>query len=282
VIAQGPAHVLDRVGDMAKENEKKGPEINWVGAIGSGLGSVTSAVLLSTTGAAGTWIGAGIGTFIITVGGAIYGYYLQRAKTGIEKTADKLNLPAPPSKRGSSRADTKTITAEKDPNQPAKSQQQPDDEAEMAAEGEEKTKPTFKKALRNINWKRVGGWALVLFAITMGIIFVFELATGRPVSSYTGGTSPESTGTSITGVQDPAQGEDSQQDQEQDPLAPQQDPEQQPEEEMEQPEQVPGEEEPQPGEQLPEEDAPVPVEPQPEQAPEQQPQQQEEGIEAPQ
>src|SRR5699024_12338748 len=113
--------------NMAKE---PGLQVNWVGAVGSGLGSVTSAVLLSTTGAAGTWIGAGIGTFIITVGGAIYAYYLQRAKTGIEKTADKVKQVGNPAKK-KVQQNTTSITAQRDPNQPAT--------ADAAAESAEHT-----------------------------------------------------------------------------------------------------------------------------------------------
>ena len=250
---------------MAKET---GPQVNWVGAVGSGLGSVTSAVLLSTTGAAGTWIGAGIGTFIITVGGAIYGYYLQRAKTGIEKTADKLktgvqdNKPEKPT----------SISAERDPKDPAASKAPTDNEQTGSEAVGQQAKPTFTEALKNIRWKRVAGWTAVLFAVTMAVILVFELATGRPVSSYTGGSSPDSTGTSITGVQDPARDDpaDTEQDEElEDPDQPglfDQGPEQAPQAPEE--DVVPGEPEP----------APEPDAPQPEQ--QQQPQQ--EPVEVPQ
>ena len=256
---------------MAKE---AGPQVNWVGAVGSGLGSVTSAVLLSTTGAAGTWIGAGIGTFIITVGGAIYAYYLQRAKTGIEKTADKLKTGAQ-SKRPQN---TTSISAERDPNAPAGSTSISTEEATGSQAAEQQTKPTFKEALKNIRWKRVLGLAAGLFAITMAIIFIFELATGRPVSSYTGGSSPDSTGTSITGVQDPAREDPAgtTEESEEELLDPEE--EQVPPEEVE-PEQVP---------EVPGEDV-APVEPEPESVPEveapqpeQQQQPHDEPVEAPQ
>lgn len=278
---------------------KKGPEINWIGAIGSGLGSVTSAVLLSTTGAAGTWIGAGIGTFIITAGGAIYAYYLQRAKKGIEKTADKINLPRPSELRGKSDPKTRTITAERDPTQAARSEPPPE-------EDEEKTKPSFKEVLKGIRWKRVAGLGVALFAVTMAIIFIFELATGRPVSSYTGGSSPESTGTTLTGITDPA--DPSEPSDTSDPSGPsgttdndqQRAPEQQQQHQEDAPGgQVPPAEQHQPQQQqpnepaAPEEEATAPVEPAPQeqqqrqQQPQQQPQEilpepQDEQVEAPQ
>jgi len=257
---------------MAKE---PGLQVNWVGAVGSGLGSVTSAVLLSTTGAAGTWIGAGIGTFIITVGGAIYAYYLQRAKTGIEKTADKLKTGVQ-SKRPQK---TTTITAERDPNEPARSQSTSTDVDTGSHAAGQLDKPTFKEALKNIRWKRVAVLGAALFAITMAIIFIFELATGRPVSSYTGGTSPDSTGTSITGVQDPARDEPAGTPQEQEEWEEQLD---NPEQEQVPLEEVESEQAPE----APEEDV-APVEPEqvPEveaPQPEQQQQPQDEPVEAPQ
>src|SRR5699024_5209094 len=145
--------------NMAKES---GLQVNWVGAVGSGLGSVTSAVLLSTTGAAGTWIGAGIGTFIITVGGAIYAYYLQRAKTGIEKTADKLKTGV----QSKHPENTTSISAERDPNAPARSTSAATDVETSSEAAGQKDKPTFKEALKNIPWKRVAGLGAVLFAVT--------------------------------------------------------------------------------------------------------------------
>ena len=47
-------------------------EIDWLRTIGGALAAVSSAVLLSTLGAAGTIIGAALGSVIVTVGGALY------------------------------------------------------------------------------------------------------------------------------------------------------------------------------------------------------------------
>lgn len=174
-------------------SETKGPEINWLGATGSALGSVTSAVLLSTLGASGTIIGAGLGTLIIGVGGSVYAYYLQRAKSNIEKTAEKAKRTRRFSKRPKDQlADNAPITAQKDATHA------------VGATRAQSTKPRLQDVLRDMPWKRVAWWVAGLFVVTMTIILVFELATGRPVSSYTGGTSPASSGTSLTGVTDPA------------------------------------------------------------------------------
>lgn len=174
-------------------SETKGPDINWFGAAGSALGSVTAAVLLSTLGATGTVIGAGLGTLIITVGGAVYGHYLQRAKTNLELTADRVKRNSAKRRPTDLGHETAPISASKDPTHVVGS-----------ARPSKKPQPRLAQVLREISWKRVAWLAAGLFVLTMAIILVFELTTGRPVSSFTGGTSPESTGTSLTGVNDPA------------------------------------------------------------------------------
>ncbi|MDO5737370.1 MAG: hypothetical protein Q4P15_12940, partial [Propionibacteriaceae bacterium] len=83
-------------------NKKQTFEINWFAAAGSALGAVSSAVLLSTLGAAGTLIGAALGSLTISVGGSIYTQSLQKTKAhvdtyrGAAKTpGDPLPAPAP-------------------------------------------------------------------------------------------------------------------------------------------------------------------------------------------
>src|SRR5699024_5379019 len=65
---------------------------------------------------------------------------------------------------------------------------------------EPKEKGSWTQALRGMSWKRVSLLAAGLFALTMAIILVFEFSTGRPVSSYTGGTSSDTTGTTFSSL----------------------------------------------------------------------------------
>src|SRR3954469_23891207 len=55
-------------------------DINWVQVSASALAAVSSAVLLSTVGVAGTIIGAAIGSVIATVGNAVYAAYLRASR----------------------------------------------------------------------------------------------------------------------------------------------------------------------------------------------------------
>src|SRR5699024_10969069 len=174
-------------------SESKGLQINWLGASGSALGAVTSAVLLSTLGAAGTLIGAALGSLIITVGGAVYSYSLERAKTGLEKTAEKVKHVG----RGN-----KTVGKNNAPISATSDRQNVDDPTEPAQTQAAGEKPAWQETLRNLPWKRIGLLAGGLFLLTMAIILVFELSTGRPVSSYTGGSSSDTTGTTFSGLTD--------------------------------------------------------------------------------
>lgn len=179
-------------------SESKGLQINWLSASGSALGAVTSAVLLSTLGAAGTLIGAALGSLIITVGGSVYAYSLQRAKSGIEKTAGKVKEST--QRIGKTAGQTPqgpiTATSDRTVDHTARVEAIESEKAESAAA--EKT--SWQQTLRAMPWKRIAALAGGLFALTMVIVLVFELSTGRPVSSFTGGTSRDSTGTTFSGL----------------------------------------------------------------------------------
>ncbi|MDN5756803.1 MAG: hypothetical protein L0H32_13745, partial [Micrococcaceae bacterium] len=71
---------------------RKRLEISWIGSVGSALGAVTSAVVLSTLGVGGTIIGAALGSLVITVGGSIYSQSLQRTK---DHVGERVNVGRP-------------------------------------------------------------------------------------------------------------------------------------------------------------------------------------------
>lgn len=150
-------------------------EINWVASAGSALGAVSAAVLLSTLGAAGTLIGAALGSLIITVGGSIYTQSLQKTTAHVQsRFVGRQSVPANADMGMSS-----IIVEERT--------------------GSTSVEPS-KKSLRNLPWKRIIVVAIGLFVAVMAVILAFELATGRPVSSFTGGSSNTNTGTTFSGL----------------------------------------------------------------------------------
>lgn len=180
-------------------SESKGLQINWLGASGSALGAVTSAVLLSTLGAAGTLIGAALGSLIITVGGSVYAYSLQRAKSGLEKTAGRVKESTQRIGKSDGQAAQEPISATSDRRMADQSRSAEADDVENVTSTPEE-KPSWRQTLRTMPWKRIAALAGGLFVLTMVIVLVFELSTGRPVSSFTGGTSRDSTGTTFSGL----------------------------------------------------------------------------------
>lgn len=152
-------------------------EINWFAAAGSALGAVSSAVLLSTLGAAGTLAGAALGSLTITVGGSIYTQSLQKTKARVDTLRATGSVPR------------------QDPGQTAV-----DPVATAGSSPVQSPKPPRKplgETLRGLPWKRITVLAVGLFVVTMVVILSFELSTGRPVSSFTGGSSETRTGTTF-------------------------------------------------------------------------------------
>src|SRR5262245_34193424 len=60
-------------------------EIDWLKAIAGALAAVASAVLLSTLGAAGTLIGAALGSLIVTISSALFTRGLAGSRRGLAK-----------------------------------------------------------------------------------------------------------------------------------------------------------------------------------------------------
>src|SRR6478672_3016576 len=65
---------------MASEDSRTRLEIDWLKTLAGALAAVSSALLLSTLGAAGTIIGAALGSVVVTVGSALYSQGLDRSR----------------------------------------------------------------------------------------------------------------------------------------------------------------------------------------------------------
>ncbi|MGC1206793.1 MAG: hypothetical protein WA880_02425 [Ornithinimicrobium sp.] len=168
-------------------------EINWFNVVGASLGAVSSAVVLSTLGAAGTLLGAALGSVCITVGGAVYAHSMKLTKDRVAAAKSLAEArKAQPRERVMAGGPAGSLpSAESSPVDPARSEAEADDGAVPSR---------LRPALQGLPWKRIAVLAGALFAITMAVILTFELSTGRAVSTYTGGTSDTSVGSSFSGV----------------------------------------------------------------------------------
>ena len=178
-------------------------EISWVQVFGSALAAVTSAVLLSTVGVAGTIIGAAIGSVFATAGSAIYAHSLRMTRAGVAAAqaaaAERVNRARSGASgvwADSRRADGSHTTTLRFPRVRAELE---DAERELD-EAPEQARPSWREAAAGLPWKRIAALAGGVFLVAMLVIVSFELATGRPVSQYTGGSSDHGPRTSIPGL----------------------------------------------------------------------------------
>jgi hypothetical protein len=164
-------------------------EINVVQVAASALAAITSAVLLSTVGVAGTIIGAAIGSVCATAGSALYSYSIRASRERVARAQ-----AAAFARMQAARAGMFTRPMDR-PD--AGQGDRPD--APASLEPSEKEPPAWREALRRLPWKRVALIAVGVFVVVMILIVGFELITGKAVSQYTGGTKQGGAGTSIPG-----------------------------------------------------------------------------------
>jgi hypothetical protein len=160
-------------------------QINWVNSAGGALGAVSSAVLLSSLGAAGTLVGAALGSLCVTVGGAVYSHYLTL-------TRDRVASQALAARRTGRVRELAYAGAAAQPED----RRGIEDPGHIDRADEEES---VGRVLQGLAWKRIAVISAALFALAMVLIVAFELSTGRALSTYTGGTSSTSVGTSIPG-----------------------------------------------------------------------------------
>ncbi len=174
-------------GATAAVSQQDRLSINWINSVGAALGAVSAAVMLSTLGVAGTLLGAALSSLCITVGGAVYARSLQVTK---ERLAKAQRLAASGVTRAQERTSVRTATRLAPSAEPT-----PDG-------GEPPPRQSWTQTVQTLPWKRIAAGTVGLFILAMAIIVAFELTTGRPVSSYTGGSSDTRTGTSVPGLGD--------------------------------------------------------------------------------
>jgi hypothetical protein len=187
---------------MPVSDEHESAKINWVQALGGALAAMSSAVLLSTVGVAGTIIGAAIGSIVATVGGAIYSHYLaiSRRRVAAARTVALTKVNRARSRASGAWADRSA--------RPGPAEQKLDDAREQLGQAEnqleegddEAESTTWREAMADLPWKRLALAAAGVFVAAMLIITGFELVSGRAVSTFTGGTDNRNDRTTIPGL----------------------------------------------------------------------------------
>lgn len=172
-------------------DEPKRLEINWAQTIGGALAAVSSAVLLSTLGVAGTIIGAAAGSIVVTVGSAVYTHSLAVSK---ERVAAARVAALEAARR--SRTSTGSSWTTGGATRPS-AQSEP-----QAADASGAQRPGLSTLSAGLPWGRIAAAAVAVFVLAMGAIFTFELATGQALSRTTGGSGADAPRTSFGGGSD--------------------------------------------------------------------------------
>ena len=201
---------------MSETEVEERPGINWIQVVAGALAAVSSAVLLSTLGVAGTMIGAALGSVIASVASAWYGRGLDASRQQVAAQAaalkrvaaarSKLDEAVSARNRGETGADTGLIQADQALGEAEQALEQAGQVADgEAAETDDVVEPVPHDPLygaeagRKLPWKRIALIAAGLFVAVMVAITAFELVAGRAVSEITGG-SDKGTGSTVPGI----------------------------------------------------------------------------------
>jgi hypothetical protein len=196
-------------------------DIDWSNTLAGALAAVSSAVLLSTLGAAGTLIGAAVGSLAATIGTALYAQGLAKSKEKVaqaqETALNKVGVAQAEvrraRRRGSSGATAETHLehAEEELAEVEAElgdafdggRDHGDNHGDQVLEGfPDDIRPAWRERLAVLPWKRIALYAAATFVVVLLAIAAFELISGRSVSSFTGGSDRDSNSTFTGGGDD--------------------------------------------------------------------------------
>ncbi|MDQ6522772.1 hypothetical protein RB608_04125 [Nocardioides sp. LHD-245] len=176
--------------------------IDWPATFAGAAAAVTVAVLLSTLGAAGTLIGAALGSVIATVSSALYKQGIEssrRRMADVQAAAlQRVNLADQNVRRAARRSDPEAAERELDRahrHLDAAGEELADELDEPGAE----TTSSGRSRWADLQWKRIALLAAAVFVLSLLVISAVELVAGKSVSTITGGTDGDDR-TSLTGV----------------------------------------------------------------------------------
>ena len=163
-------------------------QIDWIRAIAGALAAVASAVLLSSLGAAGTIIGAAIGSLVVTVSSAMFTQGLTTSRHRLAKkqkgAVEKVGI-----------AQAEVLRAARADDSAAQDSHLEHAEERLAEAREELDETIvagapigWRERVSRLPWKHIVLTTLGLFVVTLVVITAFELVAGQSVSSMTGGS----------------------------------------------------------------------------------------------
>jgi hypothetical protein len=180
------------------DTEERRSRIDWPATFAGAAAAVTVAVLLSTLGAAGTLIGAALGSVIATVSSALYKQGIESSRRRMAEVQaaalQRVNLADQNVRRAARRSDPEAAERELD-----RTHRHLDAAGEELAEEPAAAESPERSRWADLQWKRIAVLAAVVFMLSLLAISAVELVAGKSVSTITGGTDG-SDRTSLTGV----------------------------------------------------------------------------------
>jgi hypothetical protein len=182
---------------QAPQQDPPRHRIEWLKVVAGALAAVSSAVALSTLGAAGTIIGAALGSVIASIASSLYTAGLERSRAQLAETRElarqRLGVAQAEVRRAARRHED---TAELEAHLEHADRQLAEAKSELTHAPE---RPSWRDRFVLLPWRRIGLVAGALFLIAVVVITVVELIANRPVSDLTGGTHGDK-GTSFTNI----------------------------------------------------------------------------------
>lgn len=182
---------------MGEEQPKV--KVDWVQAAAGALTAITSAVLLSTVGVAGTLIGVAAGSVLGTVGNSVYSHYLRMSKERVEAAKMRADARVKAAAQRAARARARASASGPADPRVRRAEHDLEEAREEQVVAEEEARPSWREVVSELPWRRVLAVSGAVFVVALGAILTFEAITGRAISTYTGG-SDENTRVSIPGV----------------------------------------------------------------------------------
>jgi len=155
-MTSAPTHTID----PTDKSEEKKSGLSAVQLTAGALAAVSSAVVASLFGVAGTLIGAAVASVISTVSATLYSQSLERTNERLRRVREQVTHRTPAREATQTRA-TAVLPAHLDP----------------------RSEPAWRVRIR---WPRVAVYAVGLFVLAMGIVTGIELIGQRPVSALVG------------------------------------------------------------------------------------------------
>lgn len=162
--------------------------IDWRATTAGALAAVSSAVLLSTLGAAGTLIGAALGSVIVTIASAVYRQGLETSRRQLARAQAIARQKVGVAQAEVRRANRADDTRAQESHLAHADTQLARANAQLDAAAAVPLGPTWRERLAALPWKRIALLAAAVFVVAVLLITAFELLSGRSVSSFTGGS----------------------------------------------------------------------------------------------